>query len=62
MRVEGSKVELAENRLILGQFYSTLLNSPSIQTNHYCFGANLLSTRIRSMWESEGMEHSMFSL
>ena len=36
--MEGSRVELAENRLILGQFYSTLLYSlspyPSIQIDH----------------------------
>ena len=37
--VEGSRVELAENRPILGQIYFTLLYStppppPSIQTDH----------------------------
>jgi len=32
-RVEESKVELAENRLILDQFYSTLLYSPFLSLN-----------------------------
>ena len=37
--MEENRVKLAENRLILGQFYSTLLYStptpsPSIQTDH----------------------------
>ena len=32
--MDESGVELAENRLILGQFYSTLALSPSIQTDH----------------------------
>ena len=32
--VEGSRVELAKNRLILGQIYS-IAPSPSIQTDHY---------------------------
>ena len=31
---KGSRVELTENKLILGQFFSTLLYSPSIQTDH----------------------------
>ena len=30
---EGSRVELTENKLILAQFYSTLLYSPSIPLN-----------------------------
>lgn len=60
MRMEDSKVELVENRLILGQFYFTQL---SLNPNSsYCFGENLLLARIRSMRESKGMEHSMFSL
>ena len=32
--VEGNRVELAENKLILSSFYSTLPLSPSIQTDH----------------------------
>ena len=28
VRVEGTKVEVVENKLILGHFYSTLLHSP----------------------------------
>ena len=32
--VEGSRVKLAENRLILGQLYYTPPLSPSIQTDH----------------------------
>ena len=32
--MEGGKVELTENRLILGQFYSTPPPSPSIQIDH----------------------------
>jgi len=32
--VERGKVELTENRLILGQFYSTAPPSPSIQMDH----------------------------
>ena len=32
--VEGSKVELVENRLILDQFYFTLPHFPSIQTDY----------------------------
>ena len=31
--VEGSRVELAENRLILGQIYSTLFYSPFLPLN-----------------------------
>lgn len=31
--MEGSTVELAKNRLILGQIYSTLLYSPSLSLN-----------------------------
>ena len=31
--VKGSRVEFAEKRLILGQFYSTPLYSPSISLN-----------------------------
>jgi len=31
--VEGSTVELAKNRLILGQIYSTLLYFPSLSLN-----------------------------
>ena len=43
--VEGSRVEFVENRLILGQIYSTLLYStpphfPSIQTDHKFFPSN----------------------
>ena len=33
-RVEGSRIELARNILILGQFHYTLPPSPSIQTDH----------------------------
>ena len=33
--MKGSRVELAENRLILGQIYSIAPPSPSIQTDHY---------------------------
>ena len=32
-RVKGSRVEFAEKRLILGQFYSTPLYSPSLSLN-----------------------------
>ena len=35
--VEGSGVELARNRLISYQIYSTLPISPSIQTGHKVF-------------------------
>ena len=36
-RGRGSRVELAKNMLILGQFYSTLLYFPSILTDHKAF-------------------------
>ena len=32
--MKEDRVELAENRLILGQFYSTLSPFPSIQTDY----------------------------
>ena len=31
--VEGSRVELAENRIVLSQLYFTLLYSPSLSLN-----------------------------
>ena len=49
--VEESRVELAKNKLLLGQIYSTLLPSPSIQTDHkYKWRKNVmhpLSQRVR---------------
>ena len=35
-KVKGSRVELVENKLILGKFYSTPPPFPSIQMNHNC--------------------------
>ena len=54
--VEGSEVELVENRLILDHFYTTLLYSPSLSLNpnrplekvHPCCPTNHATLKLRS--------------